>query len=117
MLRDKTGRELSTKEAGSKVVTRLYNYLLDFELMVLRWVGHVPFHTIRKLFYILAGVRLGKGSTIHMWANFFEPGGVVIGEDTIIGDHAFLVLALSIFLAFLFKSKLENQLLRVDFGT
>lgn len=69
---------------------RLYNYLLDFELMVLRWVGHVPFHTVRKLFYILSGVRLGRGSTIHMWANFFEPGGVTIGEDTIIGDHAFL---------------------------
>lgn len=90
MLRDKTGRELSTKEAGGKIIMRLYNYLLDFELMVLRWVGHVPFHTVRKLFYVLAGVRLGKGSTIHMWANFFEPGGVVIGEDTIIGDHAFL---------------------------
>ena len=25
-----------------------------------------------------------------MWANFFEPGGIKIGEDTIIGDHAFL---------------------------
>jgi maltose O-acetyltransferase len=25
-----------------------------------------------------------------MWANFFEPSGIKIGEDTIIGDHAFL---------------------------
>jgi maltose O-acetyltransferase len=25
-----------------------------------------------------------------MWANFFEPGNIQIGNDTIIGDHAFL---------------------------
>ena len=25
-----------------------------------------------------------------MWANFFDPRNIVIGEDTIIGDHAFL---------------------------
>lgn len=25
-----------------------------------------------------------------MWANFFDPGGVTIGVDTIVGDHAFL---------------------------
>jgi len=25
-----------------------------------------------------------------MWANFFDPAGISIGEDTIIGDHAFL---------------------------
>ena len=25
-----------------------------------------------------------------MWANFFDPGGIHIGDDTIIGDHAFL---------------------------
>ena len=25
-----------------------------------------------------------------MWANFFDPSGISIGEDTIVGDHAFL---------------------------
>lgn len=25
-----------------------------------------------------------------MWASFFNPGNILIGEDTIIGDHAFL---------------------------
>mgnify|MGYP001601932407 FL=1 len=33
---------------------------------------------------------MGKGSTFHMWANFFNPKNIEIGEDTIIGDHAFL---------------------------
>jgi maltose O-acetyltransferase len=25
-----------------------------------------------------------------MWANFFDPSGISIGEDTIVGDHVFL---------------------------
>jgi len=90
MLQDKTGRELTSKEALLKIVNRFYNYWLDFELMLLRWVGHIPFHTIRKIKYRFFGIRMGKGSTIHMWANFFQPKNIEIGEDTIIGDHAFL---------------------------
>ena len=74
--KDKTGRELGNKEAASKIFNRVYNYFLDFELMVLRWIGHVPSHTFRKFFYILAGIKIGKGSVIHMWANFFDPSGI-----------------------------------------
>ena len=90
MFKDKTGRKLSGKEAGSKIINRIVNIILDFELMILRWVSHVPSHTFRKLIYKLAGMEIGKGSVIHMWANFFDPSGIKIGEDTIIGDHAFL---------------------------
>ncbi|HJY98774.1 MAG TPA: acyltransferase [Patescibacteria group bacterium] len=90
MLKDKQGRKLTAGQASGKIFNRLYNYVLDFELMVLRWVGHIPFHFVRKIFYILAGVGIGRGSVIHMWANFFEPTNIKIGEDTIIGDHAFL---------------------------
>ncbi len=90
MFQDKTGKKLTLDEAMPKVVNRFYNYFLDFELMVLRWVSHVPSHTFRKLFYWLAGMKIGKGSVIHMWANFFDPSGIIIGRDTIVGDHAFL---------------------------
>lgn len=90
MFKDKKGKKLSNKEATQKIINRFYNYVLDFELMVLRWVSHVPSHLFRKLFYKLAGMKIGRGSVIHMWANFFEPNGVVIGEDTIVGDHSFL---------------------------
>lgn len=58
--------------------------------MLLRWMGHIPCHTKRKLFYKLAGIKIGKGSTIHMWANFFQPKNITIGEDSIVGDHVFL---------------------------
>lgn len=90
MFKDRMGRTLSPSEALVKIKNRIINIFLDFELMILRWVGHIPCHFARRFVYRLAGVKIGKGSTIHMWCNFFEPRGVSIGEDTIIGDHAFL---------------------------
>lgn len=90
MFTDKNGNKLTTSEALPKIANRVSSYWLDFELMLLRWVGHDPFHSCRLFFYRLAGVKIGKGSTIHMWANFFQPKNISIGEDTIIGDHVFL---------------------------
>ncbi len=90
MFKDRTGRSLTLGQALPKVLNRFYNYFLDLELMILRWVSHIPSHFVRKFFYIMAGMKIGRGSVIHMWANFFEPNGIIIGEDTIVGDHAFL---------------------------
>ena len=88
--KDKMGKSLSWNEAWGKIINRFYNYWLDFELMLLRWVGHVPLHGFRNFKYRLAGIKIGRGATIHMWANFFQPKNIQIGEDTIVGDHAFL---------------------------
>lgn len=90
IFRDKHGRELSISEALPKIINRMYNWWLDFELMLLRFVGHVPLHFVRRFFYKMAGIKLGKGSVIHMWASFYEPKNITIGDDTIVGDHAFL---------------------------
>ena len=90
MFKDKMGRKLTLAEAWQKILNRLYNYWLDFQLMLLRWVGHIPSHCFRRFCYRLSGIKIGKGSTIHMWANLFNPKGIEIGEDTIIGDHCFL---------------------------
>ncbi len=87
---DKTGKKLSWSEAKARIIIRAKNICLDFELMVLRFVGHIPFHTVRLYIYRIFGVKIGKGSRIHMWCNFFQPKNIEIGEDTIIGDHAFL---------------------------
>lgn len=90
MFKDKHGNKLTLGQAFPKILNRLYNYWLDLLLMKLRIVGHIPFHSVRKFCYRLAGMRIGKGSTIHMWANFYQPKNIKIGQDTIIGDHAFL---------------------------
>ena len=36
------------------------------------------------------GMKIGKGSSVHMYARFYRPGGIQIGEDTIIGEYAVL---------------------------
>jgi acetyltransferase-like isoleucine patch superfamily enzyme len=89
-IKDKTGKALTNAEVAEKVINRGLNIILDFKLMVLRWVGHIPIHTFRKICYQIAGVKIGNGSTIHMWCNFFNPSGIMIGEDSVIGNNAFL---------------------------
>jgi len=89
MLKDKNGQELTFSQAKRKIINRILNIGLDFELMFLRHVGHVPSHLFRKAVYRLFGLKIPGNSTIHMWANFYNPKNVSIGEDTIIGDHAF----------------------------
>lgn len=84
------GKELGFGEAFGKIIIRLINYCLDFELMLIRWTGNVPSHTFRNLIYRFAGIKLGRGATFHMWANFFNPNNIEIGEGTVIGDHAFI---------------------------
>jgi len=90
MFKDKTGKELSLNEALPKIQKRMQTIFLEFQLILLRWTGCVPSHSWRKFVYELAGIKIGQGSTFHMWANFFQPKNIQIGEDTIIGDHCFL---------------------------
>lgn len=90
MFKDKHGRKLAWQEAKPKIVNRLSNYWLDVKLLLLAWVGLAPLHSFRLGFYRLAGMKIGHGSRIHMGCRFFDPKGIVIGEDTIIGDNAFL---------------------------
>ncbi len=73
-----------------KVINRLFNVMLDFELYLLYIIGHIPSHLLRNFFYSLTGLTMAPGSAIHMWARFFDPQNIVIGQDSIIGDHAFL---------------------------
>ena len=88
--RDRMGNKLTAEKVVKKTINRLQNIRMDFLLMILRWIGHVPSHSFRRACYRIAGVKIGPGSTIHMWCSFFEPGNITIGRDTIVGDHAFL---------------------------
>ena len=88
---DKHGKRLPISRAFSKAGSRFLNYYWDFKLFLLHGISlHIPIWPLRKLFMSLAGVKIGKGTTIHMGAKFFEPKGVSVGEDTIVGDRAFL---------------------------
>lgn len=87
---DRMGKPLSTTEATKKIINRGFNWILDLELLIVTWAGLVPSHLLRLLIYKLAGLRIGKGSRIHIGARFFYPANITIGQGTIIGDNVFL---------------------------
>jgi len=85
------GHSLTWTQAAGKIITRIYNYFLDLKVGILWWaIGWIPFHSIRNLCYRISGIKLGRHSTIHMLARFYQPKNIRIGEGTIIGDHAVL---------------------------
>lgn len=90
VFKDKMGRTLNLAMALEKGLNRFYNYFFDFELLVLRLAGCVPLHTLRLVFYQLAGVKLGKDTHFHTGTQFFNPRGVEVGEGTIVGQGVFL---------------------------
>ena len=87
---DKTGKRLTFSEFIFKVINRFYHYLLDFEIYLLEIIGWVPSHLVRNGFYRLAGIKIGRGSTIHVGCRFYQPTNISIGDDTSIGDRSFL---------------------------
>jgi len=84
------GQKVTAKNILPKIINRLKTIALEFCLMILRYVGYIPSHLIRKFFYYMSGVNLTLTSTIHTGAQFFKPSGITIGTDTIIGKNCFL---------------------------
>lgn len=87
---DKDGRQLSFDEGLNKIMNRVFNYLLDSELLILRLVSIIPIYTIRWLAYKAAGVKIGAGSHFHIGTQFYYPLGVSVGKGCVIGQNAFL---------------------------
>lgn len=89
-MKDKQGQVLTISEIFIKVINRIKNIFLEFEVFLLHLVGLVPSHCCRRFFYRLAGIKIGKGSTIHTGARFYDPRNISIGEDSIIGEGVVL---------------------------
>lgn len=87
---DKHGHPLGLGEAFRRAFVRFYNWRLDFKLLVINRIGWCPFWGWRLFIYRLAGLKIGKDSKIHVFCRFFEPKNVEIGEDTVVGEFAFL---------------------------
>lgn len=88
---DKHGRHLSTKVALEKISNRIFAWWMDFKLYLIHLASeNVPSHAFRKFVFRLSGMKIGKKSAIHIGCRFFDPRGIVIGEDTIIGYRCFL---------------------------
>ena len=74
----------------NRILRRIKTILLEFVVMKLHCVGYVPSHHFRRFFYRLFGMKIGKGSTIHMGARFYDPRNIEIGNDSIIGEGVVL---------------------------
>lgn len=65
--------------------------LIDFWIYLATLTGYIPSHTIRLFFYRhLFRIEIGKDTSIHWLARFNLPSGIQIGDNTIIGNDAFL---------------------------
>lgn len=75
----------------SKVRRRISTVWLELISGLLWWaVGILPSHHLRRFFYRLSGMKIGKGSTLHMFARIYDPRHITIGEDTIVGENCVL---------------------------
>ena len=87
---DHNDQPLSGGEATKKVANRVLSWFEDFGLMLVDLVGYIPLWPIRKLVYLVAGVRLAQGARIHYGARFFSPKGIKVGRGSLIGEFSFL---------------------------
>lgn len=91
VLTDKHGNALSTSQIWEKGIGRVRAIWLELVTGFLWWgVGFLPFHSLRKFFYWLFGLKMGRGSTIHMMARIYDPAHIIIGEGTLVGERATL---------------------------
>lgn len=89
-LKDKDGKSLTWKQGTDKIFVRFESYILDFTLMLLHLTTYLPIHSLRNLIWELAGVQIGKDSTLHTGIRVFDPRNIKVGDGTIIGYACFI---------------------------
>ncbi len=89
-MNEHVGQKITLQNFAPKVLNRLNTIFLEFWLYVLRLTGHIPSHSLRKIVYVCSGIKMPFDSTIHLGANFFNPNGITIGHDSIVGSRCFL---------------------------
>ncbi|MFH0749516.1 MAG: acyltransferase [Candidatus Gottesmanbacteria bacterium] len=66
-------------------------FFIDLWVYFATLTGYIPSHTIRLFLYRhLYRIKIGENTSIHWRAEFNKPSGIEIGNNTIIGNDAFL---------------------------
>jgi acetyltransferase-like isoleucine patch superfamily enzyme len=73
-----------------KIKRRAMTIIQEIEVFIMHVAGYIPSHHFRRLIYRLGGVKIGKGSSLHMGIRFYNPHNIKIGKDTIIGEGTVL---------------------------
>ena len=90
MFKDKSGKQLGFIETVQKGLNRINSIFLEGKNYVIHLVGNIPIHHFRRFVYRLSGMKIGHGTTIHMYTRFYDTTNISIGSDTVIGEHAVL---------------------------
>lgn len=70
---------------------RLSRLKADLKYMILNhFVKHIPSWYIRRVFYILMGMKIGKKSRIGINTTIVDPKRIIIGDRTIINEDCHL---------------------------
>ena len=89
-MKDKTGKTLSISELILRGLFRVRTIIKELSVYLLHLTGEFPCHITRRFIYRLGGIKIGKGSSIHMHTRFYNPVNIKIGEDSIIGEDVVL---------------------------
>lgn len=67
------------------------NFIHDLIHFILNHiVSHIPFWNLRKFFYLLFGMKIGKNSIILMGLYVYDPWHIEIGNNVYINEYCFL---------------------------
>jgi len=90
MLKDKYGRKLSASQIVDKITVRLYSIFEELVIFIIHTLSSFPSHSLRKLLYLLIGIKIAQGSAVHRGLTLYTLGKIKIGQDSIIGEKATL---------------------------
>lgn len=88
-MNDRMGEELTSEDLVKKGANRIKTILTEFWVFILLCIGVVPSHHVRRFFYRISGISIGKGSAIHTGARFYQTN-ITIGDDSIVGEGIIL---------------------------
>ena len=74
----------------NRIVRRIKTVFWEWACFKLGVIGHIPSHMLRRFAYRMSGIKIGKGSAIHMNTVFYYPPNISIGNDSIIGEKTVL---------------------------
>ncbi len=67
------------------------NFAYWFAILLANWTGHIGIHRVRHYCYRhFYKIQIPSDSVLYCGCRFFDPWGISIGNNSIVGDHAFL---------------------------
>ncbi len=89
-LTDKDGKTVGYAELSQKFQGRVDQTIREIENYILLIVGWFPLGFVRMFFYRLADMKIGSSTIINMGARVYNPSGISIGDDCVIGERIVL---------------------------